>query len=678
MGRQATVTDASGTTTDHYDAEGNLIEQDTPEGTMEVPIDYGYDPVTGQHTSTSTADTSTVYHYNTLGQLDTVTVTKLNGSTLSSSLITSYTYDAVGNKLTETLPDGEVTTYGYDDLNRLLTETQMQGGTTLLSETYTLNDDGTRQTLHQTQLQSDNTTVVTTDTSWTYDADGRLTGEAVSSSNSAESYSDTFSYDLAGNRVKQVHSGPGDGATATTVYVYNSDDQLTAQGVDTNGDGVPDATTSTTFTYDNNGSELSSTTGGVVTAYSYDVRNKMIGSSVGSTYATYVYDDAGNRVQETVNGTTTYYLTDHENPTGYAQPLEAKSSATAAPSQTYLIADRVFGQVNASGAVSYLLSDGHGSTEAVTSSTGTVTAAFRYDAFGGGINFSLATAPTIFLFGGDAVYDPASGLYMHGDGVRDRSGFRFIEADIQKNGSDSEPISLHKYLYADADSINVYDPSGYDGDLVELEGAASESASLDGISNRATGSTSIILRTELTLIRATTIAFRTYQYLPLITGVASLGLATVQTGLTFMASAAYRWAELQGVPPGAITRGNFLEQQAGMNLGRYFPVIDDFRGGFATSIKTTNPSTSDALISSVGGYLKELQGIENRRLTGQDTAGNQLFINPGQIQAKGLLVGIPGASAGMLSDPLLAGEIEELAKEADTVVQIVPIDAFKE
>jgi YD repeat-containing protein len=39
MGRQATVTDASGTTTDHYDAEGNLIEQDTPEGTMEVPID---------------------------------------------------------------------------------------------------------------------------------------------------------------------------------------------------------------------------------------------------------------------------------------------------------------------------------------------------------------------------------------------------------------------------------------------------------------------------------------------------------------------------------------------------------------------------------------------------------------------------------------------------------------
>jgi YD repeat-containing protein len=358
------------------------------------------------------------------------------------------------------LPDGEVTTYGYDDLNRLLTETQMQGGTTLLSETYTLNDDGTRQTLHQTQLQSDNTTVVTTDTSWTYDADGRLTGEAVSSSNSAESYSDTFSYDLAGNRVKQVHSGPGDGATATTVYVYNSDDQLTAQGVDTNGDGVPDATTSTTFTYDNNGSELSSTTGGVVTAYAYDVRNKMIGSSVGSTYATYVYDDAGNRVQETVNGTTTYYLTDHENPTGYAQPLEAKSSATAAPTETYLIGDRVFGQVTSSGAVSYLLSDGHGSTEQVTSSTGTVTAAFRYDAFGGGINFTLAAAPTIFLFGGDAVYDPASGLYMHGDGVRDRSGFRFIQMD-SANGDPSDPLSLHKYLYAAANSINDYDPTGY-------------------------------------------------------------------------------------------------------------------------------------------------------------------------------------------------------------------------
>ena len=129
---------------------------------------------------------------------------------------------------------------------------------------------------------------------------------------------------------------------------------------------------------------------------------------------------------------------------------------------TYLIGDNVFGQVNSSGTASYFVIDGHGSTRALVSSTGSVTATFNYFAYGNPLgSWGLNTAGTIFLFGGDAVYDPASGLYMNGDGTRDRSGFEFIQRDTS-SGDNTDPLSLHTYLYADADSINGFDPSGHD------------------------------------------------------------------------------------------------------------------------------------------------------------------------------------------------------------------------
>jgi len=75
-----------------------------------------------------------------------------------------------------------------------------------------------------------------------------------------------------------------------------------------------------------------------------------------------IIHDAGNRVSETIGGVTTLYLTDTQNPTGYDQPLEAKNSATGKLVMTYLLGDRVFGQADATGAVTYLLAKRHGST----------------------------------------------------------------------------------------------------------------------------------------------------------------------------------------------------------------------------------------------------------------------------------------------------------------------------
>ena len=446
LGRQQTITDASGTTTDHYDDLGNLIEEETPEGV----IHYAYELATGRHTETWTDFTDTLYGYDARGRLATVTVTKLNGNTLTSPLVTTYAYDLVGNKKTETLPSGEVTTYGYDALNRLTSVVEQQGTTTLFGQTYILNDDGTRHSSHAVQAQA-NGTSVTTDTTWAYDADGRLTGESVTSSVASESYSDTFAFDLVGNRIRKSHFGPGGGANETATLTYNADDQLVTQASSLTG--------TTTFAYDPNGSQLTSTNG---TTYGYDSRNKMTSATVGGQTATYVYDDAGHRVRETAGGATTYYLTDENNPTGYAQPIEERASQAGAPGKTYLIGDRVFAQTTVNGAISYLLTDGHGSTQQFATSNGVVTSAFRYDAFGGAINFAPDAASTPFLFGGDALYDGASRLYLHGDGVRGRSGFRFVEDDEQGYGSNDAPLSLHRILYVGGNPVAYRDRSGHD------------------------------------------------------------------------------------------------------------------------------------------------------------------------------------------------------------------------
>jgi uncharacterized delta-60 repeat protein len=223
------------------------------------------------------------------------------------------------------------------------------------------------------------------------------------------------------------------------------------------------------------------------TIYTYDLRNKLVEIDSGTTAetvtpkATFVYDDAGNRVQETAGGVTMYYLTDDANPTGYAQPIEAKSSPTVMPVMTYVLGDRVEGQADSSGNVSYLLADGHGSTKMMTNAIGTITATFDYDAFGTALNFNAGAASTVFLFGGDAVYDPTSGLYLHGNGVRATLGFIFIQRDSSA-GSSSDPIALHKYLYADANPISNADLSGYysEGDV---SGDDESSSGLEGYLN---------------------------------------------------------------------------------------------------------------------------------------------------------------------------------------------------
>ena len=499
LGQQYQVTDASGTTTYTYDAFGNMTQAETPEGT----INYVFDPVTQLHTETwteasgtttdkSNAITDILYGYDAQGRLASVSQAKINGSTppavsggilynadgvASSTTLptTLYTYDNNGNLLSVADPNGDTTTYTYDLQNRLTYEVVTNSAdVTIFWQHYSIGDNGLRSSVEEKEYTATGTLMSDTTTSWTYDNEGRLLTETSSITGGAQQYQDTYTYDLDNNRLTKTDVSSA--GTAVTTDSYNGDDELLTETETLGGSTVY----TTRNAYDANGSLITSVTGGQTTTYTYDVRNKMVGYSSPGGSATYVYDDAGNRVQETTNGTTTYYLTDTQDPTDHAQQVEQWVStngtrSTATLAMTYVLGNSVLAQVTGGGTVSYLLTDGHGSTRALTNSSGIITsnsnnnyAVFDYDAFGTPLNFTAATAGTVFLFGGDAVYDPVSGLYMNGDGTRDRLGFEFIQMD-PTSGSTQDPISLHEYLYCDADPINGNDPSGYDDSLLADE-----------------------------------------------------------------------------------------------------------------------------------------------------------------------------------------------------------------
>ena len=117
------------------------------------------------------------------------------------------------------------------------------------------------------------------------------------------------------------------------------------------------------------------------------------------------------------------------------------------------------------GKKSYYVYDGHGSVCALADESGKVTDKYVYDAFGNLIS-SVGSTKNDFLFCGEQ-FDPVTGLYYLRARYMNPSVGRFITMDSYE-GSIDDPVSLHKYLYANANPVSNSDPSGYNT-VAELE-----------------------------------------------------------------------------------------------------------------------------------------------------------------------------------------------------------------
>ncbi len=95
---------------------------------------------------------------------------------------------------------------------------------------------------------------------------------------------------------------------------------------------------------------------------------------------------------------------------------------------------------------------------------GTVTDSYIYDAFGN-LRDHVGSADNRYLYAGEQ-YDPNAGLYYLRARCYDPENGRFMTHDPYQ-GSPHEPVTLHRYLYANANPVIYTDPSGKFG-VIEM------------------------------------------------------------------------------------------------------------------------------------------------------------------------------------------------------------------
>ncbi len=414
-GLRSNMTDAVGVTDYTYDNRDRLIRKSTPQGTLNYEHDAQGD-LTRIHSSTLNGiDVS--YVHDALNRLSRVTDANVGE--------TAYVYDEVGNLQSYTYPNGLTHGYQYNALNRLTNlNVQAQSGT-LASYTYTLGAAGNRTAVAET-LQSQQRTVT-----YAYDSVYRLLGETITDT-VGPSGAISYAYDPVGNRLSRTSSVSG---LASAVSSYDANDRLT------------------TDTYDANGNTVAS---GANTD-AYDFENRLVSRNNGQVQI--AYDGVGHRVRQTVGGVTTWFLVDDRNPTGYAQVLEELQNGVLVRTYTYghdLIAqDQLLGTQWTASFYGY---DGHGNVRQLYDETGVVTDTYSYEAFGTLIH-QTGTTPNNYLYTGEQ-YDPNLGFYYLRARYLNPATGRFWTMDSYE-GAHSDPASLHKYLYANADPLNRLDPSGH-------------------------------------------------------------------------------------------------------------------------------------------------------------------------------------------------------------------------
>ena len=177
--------------------------------------------------------------------------------------------------------------------------------------------------------------------------------------------------------------------------------------------------------------------------------------------------------KKVTNGEEERYLVDEY--TSYSRVLEEKNKNNNLTA-TYTYGHELISQ-NRATSVSFYNRDGLGSTTSLTNASQTVTDTYSYDAFGNLIN-STGTTKNNYLFAGEEK-DNTTGYYYLRARYMDTTTGRFTSVDSYL-GSVDDPVSLHKYLYANANPVNYIDPSGYFS-LAELMEVVKTQGVLSGI-----------------------------------------------------------------------------------------------------------------------------------------------------------------------------------------------------
>lgn len=398
---------------------------------------------------------------------------------------TGYDYDAVGNLIGLTYPDGKVVTYTYDAANRMTSVVDWAGRTT--SYTYdavgnlvsTTRPDGSvlTQIYYSGSLLAESKDVSASGETivhdlYEYNNSARLLAEARSNYGEIAVYNynyagyldgirwDGFPFDLYAASVEEFNVDEGATLSASTdrITLDNAGNVTATAGIQASYDSQNRLVSfnGQDVSYDADGNMTSGVLEGEQATLSYDQFNRLV--QVGGT--SFVYDAADNRVSKTDEDETTVYAYDAVGGSN------ALLSSTDADGETtdYVWGLGLVGHEDASGAYCIYHFDYRGSTVALTDLSGSCRDYFFYGCYGELEEGNAKATP--FLYNGrDGVMTDGDGLYYMRARYYAPELMRFISADAVAP-SILDPTSLNRYQYANGNPAAFVDPFGRSAVLV--------------------------------------------------------------------------------------------------------------------------------------------------------------------------------------------------------------------
>ena len=501
-GNVLTNTDANGNiTTNTYDALNRVLTSNTvnpSDSSKNVSKSYTYDNM-GRITQTVSNGLTTTTIYDSLGRKYTETEYDGNGYSIfrgyfyegvsqyvskeltgqyhllfyssktyeydsemrivkvkeSGSETVSYTYDANGNKKSETLANGVVSTYTYNNANRITNIVNKSGNTDISSYEYSYYLDGS----DACKVTEENGIIETTE--YEYDGLKRLTQESVAIGNSTDTYA--YEYDDYGNRSKMTAAGS---ENYVTEYNYNNaqgnyiallqKEVKTVEGEENPLD-LNSNVKQTVYTYDANGNQITKTAEGKTETNTYDGLNQLIGFTDGETTASYKYNASGLRYEKTVNGETINHVWD-----GNQQIVADVIDNQFYEADCYIRGTNLVAKYNywngKKTEYTYYTQNAHGDVVNLTDKDGKVTKRYRYDAFGVEKNIDENDA-NAFRYCGEYYDKETATVYLRARNYNPSIG-RFTQRDSFAGKLD-DPLSLNLYTYCANNPVYYSDPSGH-------------------------------------------------------------------------------------------------------------------------------------------------------------------------------------------------------------------------
>ena len=445
-----------------YSKNGNLVSYTTNNGDV---FTYEYD-VYGRLTKESVNDKQTIYAYDdndnilqsgtntkTFDSLNRILTDNQNGH------VVSYEYLDSQNKIKITDEKGNVKQEEYDNVGRLK---KVIAGEEITEYVYNANGS------LQKKIAQNNIT------EYEYYPDKEIKNLTIkdSSDNIIESHNyeydnnnnktkddnDIYEYDVL-DRIKKVNGvekytyDNANNITSKTqedgtviAYTYNAKNQLTRTVSQKNLEILAE----TTYTYDANGNQITSTTGEEVLKNIYNEKNELEKvKKNGNEIASYRYDETGKRTEKNTSETTKYVY----DGTRVILELGNENEEKAVNTYGLELVSRKQNENNY-----YYLYNGHGDVTGLVDANNTKVNTYKYDEYGN-VTEETEGVENPYRYAG-YYYDKETENYYLQSRYYNPAIQRFISEDTVR-GDIEDPLSLNLYTYTHNNPLKYIDPNGH-------------------------------------------------------------------------------------------------------------------------------------------------------------------------------------------------------------------------